>query len=164
MTVQTLMARLLCGLTLALAGQMAPAVAQVFDRDPRIGYITAAYAKDAVDHARRHFNLALDGSEASIANVERILAQLSASYRSTVPRPSEEELSTMAKAYGSYIGWVFITARGGEWGTGSLGEGDFSVIRGKTGRMFWPIGYVLKRIRLQSDRNLKNYYRSMIKN
>lgn len=164
MTAPRFMAQLFLGLVLGLAAHPTSVLAQVFNPDPHVGAITNAYIKDAVAHARRYFRITLDGNEASIVDVEHILAQLSASYRSANPTPSDEELSTMAKAYGSYIGEVFIRARGGEWGIAAVGEGDFTAIRGRAGRLFWPIGYVLKRVRHQAGPNLPAYYRSLLRN
>lgn len=49
---------------------------QSFSPDPKIQKIAEAYSLDAVDFSAKQFGIKLDWSDASIANVEKALAQM----------------------------------------------------------------------------------------
>jgi hypothetical protein len=90
------------------------------DPEPTVVDMMAAYAQDAVDHARQNFQTELDFSIESVRTVESILRQM----YDAIPRgarrifrrgPSEETLASLATMYGGYIGEVMRRRRGGEW-------------------------------------------------
>lgn len=59
---------------------------QSFSLDPKVERIAEAYALDAVDFSEKRFATKLDWSDASIANVEKILGQINLSYTNTAPQ------------------------------------------------------------------------------
>jgi hypothetical protein len=76
-----------------------------FAPDQKVAKVAEAYAMDAVDLAASSFGTELDWTDASIAKVETILANLRASM--PTPRPPEEVIWNFAKGFGSYVGEVF---------------------------------------------------------
>jgi hypothetical protein len=88
---------------------------------PTVADMMAAYAEDAVDHARANWGLDLDYSVDSVRSVEDALAKLHGDIpRGLVARlfrkgPSTEELTQMAMMYGGYLGEVLRKKAGGEW-------------------------------------------------
>jgi hypothetical protein len=125
--------------------------------------VTAAYALDAVDHAKATANIQLDFTAESIAQVEEILAML----HDALPKgffsklfkrgPSSDDVLTMSKMYGSYVGEVLRRVRGGEWalidGQVTLANGDESI---------WPIAKVHKRITNGSGDNVAVYFKVLV--
>jgi hypothetical protein len=88
--------------------------------EPTVADMMAAYAQDAVDHARRNFRVELDFSVESVQTVESLLRQM----YDAIPRgarrlfrrgPSDDTLASLAKMYGGYVGEVMRRRRGGEW-------------------------------------------------
>ncbi|CAN7175926.1 hypothetical protein [Bosea sp. LjRoot237] len=138
------------------------AAEQAFSVDSKVRAMTEAYSLDAVDHAKAHFGVGLDWSERSINDVEKILAQMNAAYANSNPRPSEDEISTIAKAYGSYVGEVYRRHHGAEWGVMTLNGGSFPAVKAKSGTVFWPIGRALNRIKLGAAENVAFYYRGLL--
>jgi hypothetical protein len=102
-----------------------------------------------------------DWSEASIASVENIFAQMHMSYLTTKRRPTEEQVMPFAKAFGSYVGEVYRRSHGGEWGMVNLGGQSFPGMRSKAGANFWPWGRVLIRIMQGPENNVSDYYKRL---
>lgn len=73
-----------------------------------------AYAKDAVDVAKRNFQIDLDFSEESIQQIEAIASRQFAVIVEG-DGPSDRNLETFCKIWGAYIGEVFRRHHGGEW-------------------------------------------------
>jgi hypothetical protein len=136
--------------------------------NPTVNDMMAAYALDAVDHARSAFAVELDFSPASIQRVEAILAKL----HSSIPRgllrllkrgPSEDTVDQICKMYGGYIGEVFRRQRGGTW------QFDQEVLPGHLvialmngdSRIF-PPSKVRKRLENGSEDNVWSYFRVLI--
>ncbi|WP_186420069.1 hypothetical protein [Bosea sp. CS1GBMeth4] len=138
------------------------ALKQAFSADPKVRAMTEAYSLDAVDHAKAHFGIELDWSERSVEAVEQLLAQMNRMYVGSNPRPSEEEISAVAKAYGSYVGEVYRRHHGAEWGTMTIEGGSFPAVQAKSGAVFWPIGKALKRIKDGPAENIAFYYRGLL--
>ena len=136
---------------------------QSFSPDPKIQKIAEAYSLDAVDFSAKQFGIKLDWSDASIASVEKVLAQMSSSYVSTSPKPTDEQVMSFAKAYGSYVGEVYRRNHGGEWGMVTLGESRFPGLRTTTGSSFWPWGRVFNRITKGTEDNIADYYAALLK-
>lgn len=91
------------------------------DTLPTVADMMAAYAEDAVDHAKSAGGVTLDYSPASVEAVEAVLTKL----HEALPKgflarlfgrgPSPAEVATVSKMYGGYVGEVLRRARGGEW-------------------------------------------------
>lgn len=137
--------------------------AQAFSPDPKIQKIAEAYSQDAVDFSAKQFGIKLDWSDASIANVEKALAQMNSSYVSTSPKPTDEQVMSFAKAYGSYVGEVYRRNHGGEWGMVNLGGGRFPGLRTTSGSSFWPWGRVFNRITKGAEDSIADYYVALLK-
>jgi hypothetical protein len=82
--------------------------------------VMTAYAKDAVDAAKRNFKEDLDYSEESIRLLEKIVGRQNEEYVKG-PKPSEQQLQTFSKMWGAYLGEVVRRHHGGEWTTPSDG-------------------------------------------
>lgn len=137
------------------------AARRAFSVDSRIQGMAEAYSLDAIDHARSNFGIVLDWSDRSIANVEKILAQMSQDYVSSSPKPSDDEVSTIAKGYGGYLGEVYRRNHGGEWGLMTLNGDSFPAFKARSGSIFWPVGRVLNRIKNGAEDNVLFYYRNL---
>lgn len=84
-----------------------------------IDEIMAECAKEAVDFAKKQFNIDLDYSEASIDDVETILSSL----YDSIPKgwwtkllgkcPTKQQINGMSVIWGGYIGEVFKRVLGG---------------------------------------------------
>ncbi|KPM85378.1 hypothetical protein [Pseudoalteromonas lipolytica] len=87
--------------------------------EPTISAMMEAYSLDAVDYAKSHFDITLDFTESSVEKVELIVSKL----YDSIPRsflsklfydsPSDDEIETISKVLGAYIGEVFIQEHGG---------------------------------------------------
>jgi hypothetical protein len=125
--------------------------------------MTAAYALDAVDHAKGASSVELDFSEESVAQVEAILTQL----HDAMPKgffarlfgrgPSSDDVLTMCKMYGSYVGEVLRRAHGGEW---ALIDGQVTLTNGD--ERVWPMAKVFKRLKNGSEDNVAVYYKVLV--
>lgn len=131
------------------------------DSKPTVADMMAAYAQDAVDHAQASSGIALDFSQESIERVEDILEQL----HSSLPRgilaklfgrgPSRQDIETMAKMYGGYIGEVWRRTTGGEWSFDTeTVPGHQSICFTKADYRVWPVAKVYKRITVGSGDNV----------
>jgi hypothetical protein len=135
---------------------------QSFTPDANVQKVAQAYAQDAVDFAKRQFNISLDWSDSSISNVESALAKMHTSFLSTNPRPTEEQAMSFAKGFGSYIGEVYRRNHGGEWGIVNLNGQQFPGLRTKSGTNFWPWGRALNRIMQGPANNVADYYHVLL--
>jgi len=133
-----------------------------FSADPNIQKMAEAYAQDATDFSAKQFGITLDWSDGSIASVENELAQMSASYTSAKPRPTEEQVMSFAKAYGSYVGEVYRRNHGATWGMVTLGGQKFPGLRTDSGVNFWPWGRALNRITKGAEDNVSDYYTALL--
>jgi len=88
---------------------------------PSVAEMMSAYAQDAVEYAQRSFDIFLDYSEASVQQVETVMAKLF----ETMPKgtlgklftkgPSQHEFEQITKMFGGYLGEVTRRAWGGRW-------------------------------------------------
>ncbi len=120
-----------------------------------------ASAADAVRIAKTQFNLALDGSEASIDDVERALDRLHSNYVLTTPKPADTQLLPVARAFGAYVGEVYRRNHGAAWGTVTLNGTDYAGLRTDAGVNVWMTGRVLNRIIDGPENNIAEYYRKL---
>jgi hypothetical protein len=135
---------------------------QSFVADANIQKIAEAYALDAVELAKNQFGIKLDWSDDSIENVEKALVKMHVSYTATTPRPTQEQVMSFAKGFGSYVGEVYRRNHGGEWGMVSLNGQKFPGLRTKAGTNFWPWGRVANRITDGDENNVFDYYRVLL--
>ncbi len=129
-------------------------------RDEELGAVMAAAARDAVDDARERHAIALDFSEDSIKDVERVLAIIHQDYvgRGLVARvlrkgPTDSDLQFAAMMYGSYIGEVLCGSIDGAW---EMVEGSLGVSNAK-GTTF-PVDKAFKRMANGSEDNIELFF------
>jgi hypothetical protein len=131
-----------------------------FEPSEDITEIAKAYALDAVDFAKIHFNIKLDFSDSSIKDIENILANLHE--RLKIDKPKEEDIYRVAKIFGSYLGEVYIKNHGGQWGIINSGNKDNYVgILANNGSLFWSWGRAYNRLINGSEDNINHYYFSI---
>jgi hypothetical protein len=135
---------------------------QSFSADPNIQKMAEAYAQDMVDFSAKHFGVTLDWSDGSIASVETELAQMNASYATTNPKPTEAQVMSFAKGYGSYLGEVYRRNHGATWGLVTLGDQKFPGLRTDSGVNCWPWGRALNRITKGAEDNVSDYYTALL--
>lgn len=134
-----------------------------FAPDPKIEQMAEAYAQDAVDFSSKQFAVRLDWSDASIAEVEEILAKMHLSYATTSSKPTDDQVMSFAKAYGSYVGEVYRRNHGGEWGMVTLGGQRSPGMRTSSNTNFWPWGRAFDRITSGEANNIADYYSTLLK-
>lgn len=126
-----------------------------------------AYAKDAIEFARERFQVELDLTPGSIEHVERILAKLydqrPRGFKRLLSKgPSAEEIASMAKMFGSYVGEVIRREHGGEWSTASNAFPGQSIMTLHAGGLdIFPPAKVHKRLTNGPEDNVWFYYRVM---
>ena len=128
-----------------------------FVQDDRIRQIAEAYALDAVDFARSHFQATLDWSDDSIQLLEAIMH----SFHEQLPeaKPSEEQILQFAKMFGSYIGEVYRRNHGASWGMVTLEGESFPGMEAEgTAKRFWPWGRAQERLSKGPENNVWHYY------
>ena len=75
-------------------------------------------------------------SEQVLPNVEEVLVQVNASYISTGPEPTDEQVMLCAKSYGSYVGEVYRRNHGWRRGMVTLGENRLPGLQTTSGSSF----------------------------
>ena len=139
-------------------------------REPTVGDMMAAFANDAVDHARSAAGISLDYSSESIRDVEVVLESIHASLNGGLlgrlfgKGKSASYIDSMCKMYGGYVGEVFRRAGGGEW------EWDTDTVPGekliclrKGGMKVWPPTKVFKRLTAGPEDNVRDYVNVIMK-
>jgi hypothetical protein len=123
-----------------------------------------AYAQDCVDHARAVGETSLDYSVASLERVEAILSRAHEQMpRGVLSRlfgrgPSAEEVETLAKAYGGYIGEVIRRAHGGTWEMNSEITPEPAIALRIGDSVIFPPGKVYGRLTNGPEDNIWHYY------
>lgn len=140
----------------------ADAADKSFSPDPNVQKMAEAYAQDAVDFAGKRLGVKLDWSDASIANVEIAFSKMSASYMATNPKPTNEQVMSFAKAFGSYVGEVYRRNHGATWGMVTLGGQKYPGLRTTSGIDFWPWARAFNRITKGSEDNVSDYYAALL--
>ena len=132
---------------------------------PTISDMMAAYAEDAVDSARQRFDISLDYSHARVELVESIADERFQSRPKGLvgklfrKSPSEEEIQTLCKMLGGYIGEVLRRNKGGNWAVNQ--EYSTSGIRnGDTWLL--PPAKVRKRLTNGAEDDLWSYFRAVV--
>lgn len=134
---------------------------------PTANDMMSAYASDAVDYCQQAFGLPLDFSEESIKSIEEVLTRLHASLpRGFLSRlfkrgPSPEQIDTICKMLGGYVGEVMRRHWGGAWKLGSdVAPGQVIVtLELPGGTDVWPQFKVAKRLSNGPEDNVWSYFR-----
>ena len=109
--------------------------------------VMRAYAGDAVQHAQR-LGVTLDYSEASLALVDGILAQMTEAGLFTPASGSEEEeaIWMLSKMYGGYLGEVVVRQLGGTWEMQEQGSNGARVVLRSLEVQMFPADKIYKRL------------------
>ena len=136
---------------------------------PTVADMMVAYAQDAVDHAKTAAGVTLDYSPDSIKRVEGVLETLYAAMPRGLSRlfrrgPSREDVATMAKMYGGYIGEVVRRTAGGEWVFDTeIAPGETVISLRKGEQRIFPPTKVQKRLANGPEDNVWFYYQVLMK-
>jgi hypothetical protein len=133
-----------------------------FVADAAVQRAATAYAAQAVAAARDQFGIKLDGSDASTAQLEAVLARAHTSYSTKSPRPSEEQVMAVARIYGSYLGEVYRLKHGGAWGMATRDGQTLPGMRTTAGTNFWPWTQASQRIGKGTAYNVADYYKVLL--
>ncbi|MDQ1921899.1 hypothetical protein [Massilia pseudoviolaceinigra] len=133
-----------------------------FVPDAAVQRAATAYAAQAVATARDQFGIKLDGTDASMVQLEAVLARAHTSYAAKSPRPSEEQVMAVARMYGSYLGEVVRVKHGGTWGMATLEGQTLPGMRTTSGANFWPWTHVSQRISKGAGNNVADYYKVLL--
>ena len=126
---------------------------------PTIKDVMEACAKDAEADARRR-GFALDYSEASLAQVDRILELfVPEGVRTPNSKAEEEQFWLLSKMYGGYIGQVVIKHMGGSWELDNLPEGSARIVLRSCGILGFPADKIYKRLTRDRFSCVGNYCR-----
>jgi hypothetical protein len=129
-----------------------------FEPDESVQRMAERAAGMIVDAAPKIFDVTLDGSEASIEQVDQILNQLHD--RTGVAEVMPDDMrSSIADALGYYAGQLYCRYQGGTWGVLSAGEDRVAAIRDGQGRMFSPTSRAHKQLEAGSADSLGFFYR-----
>jgi hypothetical protein len=134
----------------------------MFKADDEIRQIAEAYSLDAVDHAKG-VGIKLDWTEPSVEKVEKILGILHEQMSNA--KPTEDQVFTFAKIYGSYIGEVFRKSHVATWGTVVIDGHESPGMQAEEADLrFWPWERARKRITNGLEDNVWHYYQALLEN
>ncbi len=132
---------------------------------PTINDMMVAYAEDAVDFARCNFAVDLDYSNQSIERIENIAARL----YDTKPKgllgrlfrkgPSDDQIQSICKMLGGYIGEVYRRSKGGDWAINQEFQA-IGILADET--WIFPPAKVYKRLTNGAEDDLWVYFRVML--
>jgi hypothetical protein len=132
-----------------------------FSRDERVQQVAEAYTLDAIDAARENFHVTLDYSDQSISQVEDILTQLYE--QRAAANPTDDQIWTFAKMFGSYIGEVYRRNHGASWGMVTLEGNTFPGLEATNScTRFWPWGKAHNRLINGPEDNVWHYYQALL--
>lgn len=117
-----------------------------FIENPTIKRMAERYASEAIEVSKSRFGVSLNYSAESINDVSKILDKLHQSYVARKGDMMDEEVMTMSKSFGSYIGEVIRRRHGAEWGTANFEGQDFPAVRSRAGLVYLPWSRAASRI------------------
>jgi hypothetical protein len=129
--------------------------------NPTINEMMSAYAEDALDFARNNFGVSLDYTNESVRQVEAMAeALVEARPKNFISKlfrkgPSDEEVQTVCKMLGGYIGEVYRRSKGGDWGINEQFQA-LGVFQGEN--WIFPPSKVHKRLTNGPEDNLWSYF------
>jgi hypothetical protein len=132
---------------------------------PTINDMMAAYAEDAIDFAFNNFGISLDYTNESVRQVEAMAETLAQSRPKNFVRklfrksPSDEELQTVCKMLGGYIGEVYRRAKGGTW---EINEQFQALGVHQEENWVFPPAKVHKRLTNGAEDNLWSYFNVLL--
>jgi hypothetical protein len=129
--------------------------------DVTISDVMKAYAQDAERHAARQGTI-LDYTESSLENVDLVLHSIAGD--SPLPPKTaddEEQLWTLAKMYGGYVGEVVLRNLGGAWEMHDNPDGSARVILRCQGVQMFPLEKVYKRLAEDPFSGVAGYCRAL---
>lgn len=128
---------------------------------PNISKVMEEYARVAEQHALRQ-GVALDYSEASLAQVDNILETITAGGVLTPQTPDEQnDLWMLAKAYGGYVGQVVIRQIGGQWELQDLPTGGSQAVLRCSDVQAFPADKIYKRLSEDRFSGIGGYCRAL---
>jgi hypothetical protein len=129
--------------------------------DVTITDVMKAYAQDAERLALKE-GVTLDYTEKSLEAVDAILHQIAGDdVVSPQTAEEEEQLWTLAKVYGGYLGEVVIRTLGGAWEMSDNPDGSARVILGCHGVQMFPLEKVDKRLTEDQFSGVTGYCRAI---
>jgi hypothetical protein len=126
-----------------------------FIADEKVKMIAEAYTLDAIDFGRTAFSAQLDRSDASIAELERILTKLHDELPTA--KPTDEVVDGFVKMLGSYLGEVLRMNHGATWGMVNSDGASFPGMQAANGELFWPWGRVRSRLENGPEDDVESY-------
>jgi hypothetical protein len=124
--------------------------------DRTIGQVMHVHADDAVNYAAKRFRYRLDFSGGSLEQVDRMLgvmyfdvprtAWAKIKSRLTGHEPSDEELWTLSKMWGGYVGEVIRRQWGGTWKSSLQPDGSVQISLDVRGHRIYPCDEVRRRL------------------
>jgi hypothetical protein len=132
-----------------------------FTPDEKIQAIADAYALDACDFLRDHFEVDLDWSDDSIQQIESVMDTFHRQIAES--KPSDDQVMQFAKMFGSYIGEVYRKNHGGAWGIVELdGHRVPGIKASSSDTLFWPWVRARNRLVDGSSDNVWHYFCALI--
>lgn len=133
-------------------------LASAMSADRALGARLVNVLGTALMTARLKWGLDLDFSAASLEGLDQLLGQLHAGYRDGNPRPSDEQVGTMAACWGVYFGEVVRRHQGGQW-TETPFRDKGPLLRLEHGtRTLLPLSRAQRCIIEGPDRSVQAYY------
>jgi hypothetical protein len=129
-----------------------------------IADVMQTYAADAVRHAKNHYGIDLDFSEASLRQIDRMLddRMRGAVIEADRLTPEEQEdLWVYCKMIGGYVGEVIIRNLGGAWQAKPTDSGGTAVKLMAAGRIEASPPEGVWRTLTEPYRSMTSYYRSL---
>ena len=130
---------------------------------PTLDDVFKAYANDAVAFAERR-GIALDYSEESLDRIDDILASpeiVGRTPREPASPEEEDEMWTLSKMLGAYVGEVAVRAFSGRWIAEDLASGGARPVIEVCGIKGFPMEKVWKRLTESEFDNLGGYCRAV---
>ena len=126
-----------------------------FEADPLIGKIYDSYSDECIALAA-NFGVALDRSEASVAQIEK----LAGVFHDQMPADGvpEGRLVKLQKVLGSHLAQVLIGSREGVPGIVRIGDAQVPAVRLPSGEVCWPWAQVRLRITEGQSANIWQHY------
>ena len=114
-----------------------------------------ASAQDAVKYAAEQYQITLDGSFASLAQVDELLSHI---YADQQAKPhSNEMIFTICNIIGAYVGEIFIENVGGHWQNNNIDQSAPYMAVGFGDKEFPFASVCYHKITLNNDISLQDY-------
>ena len=130
-----------------------------FEADPLIGKIFDSYSEECIALAGS-FGIALDRSEASVAQIEKIASV----FHNQMPAGGvpEARLVKLQKVLGSHLAQVLIGSRHGVAGVVHIGDSQVPAVCMPSGEVCWPWAQLRRRILEGASENVWQHYCNVV--